>query len=205
MYTDPEEQHKVISWTWERIPLDGSVTILTGSNGSGKSLLRGQLPRRLEKPARLVHASQELRTASNAGLGAMSSFAHDLPWLPTSQTTLHTIRQILKHASGNYVVIDEPEIGCGEETVMALAAWLNEQLAARPADCLGVMIITHNRYMVEHLAHDNFFNLDGFDTKDEWLNRPLIPTDLAALEENALFDYIRDLSAKKEKSKKRKA
>jgi len=33
--------------------------------------------------------------------------------------------------------------------------------------------------------------LDGL-TKDEWLNREVVPTDLKELEENELFFYIRD-------------
>lgn len=200
MDKNAETQYFKICEIFELIPLDGQVTILTGSNGSGKSLIRGQLPMRLrEHPGkpRLIHASQELRTASNSSLGAMSSFAHDLPWLPTSVMTIHTIKQVMKHAEGNYLVIDEPEIGCGEETVMAMAAWLNDQLSARPASCWGVLIITHSRYMVQNLRHDYFFNLDGYDTAEAWLNRPLIPTDLAALEENPLFGFIRDLEKEK--------
>ena len=173
------------------IPLTGS-TLLTGRNGSGKSLIRTQLnfrvKRELGEKVLVVHASQALRTGSFPEMGALSGMTRDLDWLPTSLSTVKCIEKL--PTEGNYVVIDEPEIGCGEETVVALTAWLNEWIANCGA--IGVMVITHNRHTAIHLKHDTFLNLDGYKTLDEWLNHKIIPTDLEALRRNDLSKYIRD-------------
>lgn len=200
--TPVEELFERIRDTVYAIPLTG-ISVLTGKNGSGKSFVRKQLTFRVkdELKTRLIHSSQELRSASNPGLGALSGFAHDLPWLSTSHCTWHILNQI--PVKDNFVVIDEPEIGCSEETVMALVDWFNSWMPTCGAK--GFLFITHSRYTIQHLHFDHFFNLDGYQTKEEWLNRPLIPTNLQELAESPLFFYIRDLekelSAKKRQKK----
>ena len=189
--TSPKEQYNRIFDTYDDIPLSG-VSLLTGSNSSGKSLIRKLLAVRVNKELgkkyRLVHSSQELRTGSFAELGAYSGFARDLAWLPTSQSTVSLIKNL--PAENAYLVLDELEIGCSEETILALVAWLNGWIPTCGA--AGVLVITHNRYVAENLKHDHFFNLDGFATLQDWLGRELVPTDLEALEKNELFFYIRD-------------
>lgn len=177
----------------------GQISILTGKNGSGKSFLRGQLiskvKKDLGKDAVLGHASMALRTGSNPSMGALSGMARDLPWLATSNSTLHTIRMVyntLKNSNqDSYMVIDEPEIGCSEETELALSLWLNDLFAEwKPIG--GVLIITHSKHIVKNIKFDKFYSLDGYTTVDEWLNRPIVPTNLDELEKPPLFDFIRD-------------
>jgi ABC-type multidrug transport system ATPase subunit len=190
--TTPEEQYDRIFDIYDAIPLTG-VSLLTGANGSGKSFVRKVLAVRVNKElkkGKLVHSSQELRTGSFSELGAFSGFARDLPWLPTSQSTLSLIDSLPTEDS--YLVLDELEIGFSEETIMALVDYLNEWLATCKA--VGVLVITHNRYVAEHLKHDHFFNLDGYATLQEWLGRELVPTNLDDLRENKLFEYIRDIT-----------
>lgn len=185
-----------------KIPSVG-VTVLTGSNGSGKSLIRNQFIFTLAQRAgveakdfkgKLGSVSMQKRTESQPEWGAMSNVMHDTPWLPTSQNTIDLIDRLLEK-SFEYMIIDEPEIGMGEELIMSLTDYLNEKFAENLTK--GFMVITHNRYMVEHLNYDNFFNLDGIETKEGWLNRPLVKADLEKLRENKLYFYLRDKQKKK--------
>jgi len=184
-----------------KIPSKG-VTILTGSNGSGKSLIRNQFIFRLAERAgidankykgKIGSVSMQKRTESNSEWGALSSCMHDTSWTPTSLNTIDLIDALLTK-DFEYYVIDEPEIGMGEEVVMSLVDYLNDKIAEHPER--GYLIITHNRYVVENLNADYFFNCDGIKTKEEWINRPLVKADLKILKENKLFDYIRDKNKK---------
>lgn len=186
----------------EKIPSIG-VSVLTGSNGSGKSLIRNQFIFRLAERAgvdvknfkgKLGSVSMQRRTESNPEFGGLSGVMHDTPWLPTSQNTLDLIDGVIK-SSFEYIIIDEPEIGMGEEIVMSLVDHLNDIFKEYPQK--GFLIITHNRYIVENLQYDNFFNCDGIQTKEEWLNRPIVKADLNLLRDNKLFFYIRDRQKQK--------
>jgi predicted ATPase len=180
-----------------KIPMKG-VSILTGSNGSGKSLIRSQfifyLAKRKKKDPKkmsgvLGSVSMQLRTSSNASWGALSGAMRDTEWLPTSLNTFDLIKGLLSK-DFQYIIIDEPEIGMGEELIMSLADYLNREFEKYPNR--GFLVITHNRYLVENLNYKKFFNCDGIKTKEEWLNRPMKKANLKVLENNALFFYIRD-------------
>ena len=183
------------------------VTILTGSNGSGKSMIRKQLPFLMRdklgleshKDTRgmITSTSMDARTGSNPEWGGLSGIMRDTEWIATSQDTLHSLdglfKTTMKSDKCKYIVIDEFEIGCGEETVLALCHFINknvkELLDAGKIE--GAMIITHSRLGVEHIDHDRFINIDGMG-EDEWLEREIVPTDLDKLDKNELFLFIRD-------------
>ncbi len=170
------------------------ISILVGSNGSGKSLIRKVLPNRVGETSQ---TSMEQRTSSNPEWGALSSSMQDTAWCPTSSETLRKIDALFveEFFTSRFIVLDEPEIGMGEETVMAVCDLLNEKLkeASKLEDFKGVLIITHNRYFVENLFSQNFFSTDSPNmTKEEWLNREITPIDLNSLRENPLFKAVRD-------------
>ncbi len=175
----------------------GKVTILTGKNGSGKSLLRKMLSGAISTklgtdPSHTVASvSMESRTNKKHEFSALSAMGIDNPENPTSSESLYNIHSLIKSLSNNnkrYLVIDEPEIGMGEEMIAALSIKLNSLLNPLPDGCYGVLIITHNRYLVSNLQAE-FINLEGM-TKDEWLNREIIPTNLEEFEENASGLYL---------------
>lgn len=179
----------------EIITSGGKTTILTGSNGSGKSFIRKQLYFRIKEETKnkstLVHTSMDLRSSSNPSMGALSGMARDLSWLATSFNTKHSIESTIKQAVGNFYCIDEPELGFGEEGQLAMAQLLNAKIREIKEQCLGFLIITHSRIMVQNLDCDLFINIEGM-TKNEWLTREIKPLDLDELEKNELFFYIRD-------------
>lgn len=175
------------------------VTILTGRNAGGKSLIRKQLvfpiSKQLDKKkVNIPHASQQLRTDSQPELGAFSGFAHDLPWLATSDTTITTIENVFKlKETADYLVIDEPEIGLGEELQLGLCDYLNEQIEECKKLGKGVLIICHSRIIANNINHDVFINLEGM-TKDEWVNR--VPEKISVSDFNefakTMFAAVRD-------------
>jgi Fe-S cluster assembly ATPase SufC len=192
-----EERHDKIVDAYLGIPMDGSISVLTGSNGSGKSLIRGQLVFRDEMKdgkgknghKTLAHCSMSLRT-ENHGIGNI--FSKDTPWNPTSLNTLHFIDCASNAINGGYLVLDEIEVGCSEETQMGLVDWLNENLAGRLVGTLGCLVITHSRSVVRNLKFKNWFNLDGYATPEDWCNREVVPVSVQQLKDDslALFRYI---------------
>lgn len=174
-------------------------TLLTGRNAGGKSFIRKMLTSiihnkyKLEgKKAVVLQASQELRTKSNPEFGAMSSFAHDLEWLATSSNTLNCLQQVIKNKhKASYIIIDEPEIGLGEELLLGVCDWLNNELGN--VNC-GILITSHSRTFIEY-SHicDEWINLEGL-TKFEWLYRVPEQLDVEEFKEFSLglFRCIRD-------------
>lgn len=198
--------HKNLQNTFSDLDVEG-VTILTGNNGSGKSVIRKQLPFAFkdlynlndvkETSGWVLSTSMDARTGSNAEWGALSGIMNDTSWVATSQNTLHSIKGLLDSAEKSekvkYVVIDEYEIGCSEETIVALAQYISQRIQKLLTDkkIIGAMIITHSRIGCEHIQFDHFVNIEG-RTYEEWKNREIIPTDLEELDANELFYYIRD-------------
>lgn len=173
----------------------GVVTILTGKNGSGKSLIRKLIASYIAEKLNLdknkpcaASISMESRTQRKHEFLALCAIGIDEPDNPTSYETLHNIDSLIQSSckieSPRYLIIDEPEIGMGEEMVASLLIRLNNSFNPLPEGCLGVLIITHNRYLVEHLIGD-FANIEDM-TRQEWLNRKIIPTDIEEYKENAM-------------------
>ena len=191
---------KVVVDVMDRIK-HNEVTILTGRNAGGKSLIRKQLIFQIAsavgkdyKKTSIPHASQELRTASQPSMGALSGMAHDLEWLATSDNTLSTLEHVFAHREkADYIVIDEPEIGMGEELQLGIADYLNDEIAKVKALGKGCLVICHSRLIAKNVVHDNFINMEGM-SEDEWLNR--VPKKISIEEfkefSSKLFETVRD-------------
>ena len=206
MKTDTtEDQYDRIVEIYSEIPLDGSISMLTGRNGSGKSLIRKQLNFRTKKVngKRVAHCSMQLRTGLDNGTGC-AAFTHDTDWDPTSVSTVNFIQIVSRSIHGGYMVLDEIEIGCAEETLMGMVTWMNGHLQEAIKGTLGCLVITHSPYVVRNLKFDHWFNLDGYKTDDEWLNRKIVPVDLEELKKRShdLFLFVeKQISENKNKKK----
>ena len=209
-YKDISEEHlnahvdRIVELCKE-VPLH-KVTILTGGNACGKSVIRKQLaliiPDKLDAEgishgkSTVASASMQLRTESKPEWGAFSSITHDSPWSATSDATLNMINQLFRNSSEpRYIIIDELEIGMSEELQIGFCNMLNKKLPEILEKNFGVMVITHSRHVVNTLNHDNFMNIEGM-TENEWINREIVPIDPEDLEKWAdeLFKTIRDRS-----------
>lgn len=155
-------------------------TILTGNNGTGKSLIRNNLSGFIDDKidGEIKAVSMDLRTRSGFGISS------EMPTLSTSQNTFNLIQgvlsQIKKSEKQNYLILDEFEIGCSEETILAISLFLEKELKDLN---VGWMIITHSRIAVQNISSNYFINLQGL-TKEEWLNREIVPIDLEELMRN---------------------
>ncbi len=162
----------------ENIELN-KITILTGSNGSGKSFVRKLLLSKLmekDKNIKLAAISMEKRAGVN-GMEALNAFMRDTEWNPTSISSFHQVEGLLQQED-RYLVFDEPEIGMGDETILGLVQLMNDKLKelTEGDKIKGVLVITHSRDMVQFLNHDKFVYLDDPKmTSIEWVNRVLVP------------------------------
>lgn len=181
------------------------ITILTGGNGRGKSLIRKQMPFVVKKMFNLddnqmkhsVKAvSMQTRTESRPDFGALSSAMHDWPTTPTSISTFRLIENVLDYTDDNYIVLDEIEIGMSAESIAGVCEFLNKRFEEIDSQkCYGVLVITHSDRVVKTLKHDAFLNIEGL-SEEQWLNREIVPTDFETLdkEANELFRAIQDRS-----------
>lgn len=170
----------------------GDRLLLVGPNGSGKSLLRGLIGPP-GKGSRMVHASMAVRTGSNPAMGALSHMFADAEGSATSVSSLSLLGRILdgcaKLETPYSLHIDEPEVGCGEETRASLGPWLRGRL-----DTLSpvvTLVTTHCRHMAAHFGDYRFVDAGGeFGDLSSWLARTIVPTDLEKLQRECRTMYL---------------
>jgi len=182
-----------------------ALTVLTGSNGSGKSFVRKQVQAHLaNKGIKIAHSSMQLRTSLNPSLGALSGFASDLDWIATSSHTLHLINNISNsNFNESYLLIDEPEIGMSKQMRKAIAQRILDIAQQRIENNQnGLMVITHDYDILKKLLLSNsdipkiiFSNLNGLTYKqymNNYFNPPKYDFDLDKFEEDTrIFKAIR--------------
>lgn len=161
----------------------GKITILTGPNGYGKSLLRKLIQVEHEgimyQPASV---SMGQRTASNHNAGALGGLLMDNADDATSNHTCHLIEMLFKSKDDRYMVIDEPEIGLGKEVLLGVIDRIKWSINKKKEEGVfrGIMIITHSEFFIENFDYDVFMNLEGM-TYAEWKNREIKAIDPEAL------------------------
>lgn len=163
------------------------ITVLTGENATGKSLLRKLLWSSVEKQAgeriKIADSSMQRRTERHAEFSALGFLLNDDPQDATSYSSIHFIKGALKQ-SGRFIVLDEPEVGMSENVRLGLAAWLDRMLPEAMERNRGVLVITHSKDIVRNMRHDNFVNLQGL-SEQEWLSREPEPEDIDELMKRA--------------------
>lgn len=218
------------------------LTILTGSTGGGKSMIWQQFGLKYLKDddnnpnkRKCKSISMQLRTTTNSSWGALAGATLDNEWSPTSLNTFKLINGVFKAADlykvpepdtirklseTGYIILDEPEIGMAEETILALGSWLLDIMPILKKHKIGLMVITHSKLLTNCLYYGtiqvmdgnyietldkSFVSLDNL-TIDEYLDpdRLIIPTDLSILKANYLFYAIRDRMNEVEQDKKNK-
>ena len=204
--TNCEERAEQIKQMADKIEL-GQITLLTGSNGSGKSLIRQQIRFRIAKklggdcdPLKITaDISMAKRASSIPSLGALSGIFMDEPTDPTSLCSYSNVETLLNtfvkntESSKRYLVLDEPEIGMTKESQLGLAWLIKENVEALLQKTYGVLIISNSEYFISRLANIGvFLNMDGYESVDEWVNRTIIPTDFSKLskESSDLYRYF---------------
>lgn len=172
----------------------GKVTILTGSNGSGKSMIRKQLGLICrDEGIKCWTCSMDKRAGFDSARGGFMIFDRDCEWLPTSINTISNMEDFGTKTSDTYGILDEIEIGMSEESQYGVALYINKQLEEFRKRNRGLLIITHSKYLVRYVNADEFVNVDGM-AKEEWLNREIVPTDFEVLKKESrdLMDALQD-------------
>ena len=143
------------------------VTILTGDNATGKSVIRKTLWQHIndllgikEEKSFVSDISMERRTALHPEMGGGGVFLRDCGWTPTSMETYRFIKGIFqnlnddnKKISKRFIVLDEPEIGASKEVQKAFAKYINNlyEKIHDPNKCYGLLVITHSDEIIKNL------------------------------------------------------
>ena len=174
----------------DEINLD-KITILTGGNGMGKSVIRKQMVSVCHHDnVKVWTCSMDKRAGFDSFYCGMMVFGRDCEWLPTSINTFNGIDGFDK-AEDSYGILDEIEIGMSEESQYGIALYINSKLEEYKKKNRGLLIITHSKWLVKTINADVFLNIEGM-TKDEWLNREIVPTDFKQLgkDSSSLYSEI---------------
>ena len=178
----------------------GHVTILTGDNGTGKSLIRKVLCSSLrnqenDDTIKIADISMEKRTGLHAGLGGGGVFLRDVEWVATSDNSLSFLYSLLNSAKDRYLVLDEPELGMSQDLQKSIGIYLSKRIPETMKENRGMLIITHSREFVRSLSveHVVFVNLQK-KSEEEWLNESAKEIDLDDFRKkcDALFNLLRD-------------
>lgn len=162
------------------------ITILTGENGTGKSLIRKVIKSRIAKQLncddiKVRAISMDLRAGINEFGSAENAFVKDLAWIATSMNSLDYVKRIVK-ATNSYIILDEPEVGMGLNLQASIGEWLKDKLPTVLSENLGVLVITHSREIVKRVSEiGNFVNIQGLSI-ETWLNQSPDAIDLEEFE-----------------------
>lgn len=185
------------------------ITVLTGPNGYGKSLIRKLMPSHVAEVRGVegrkqctASISMQQRTNSNPAWGALSSIMCDMGHNPTSLESYNLASRLSqKNLDGMYLIFDEPEVGMSEEGILGWTEWFKKNFSDYKH---GALIITHSRIMVEQLnGMSEFINLAGM-TRDEFLKRKVEPLDFEKLSDfsHKLFLAVEDRIDRTKKKKR---
>ena len=177
----------------------GHVTILTGDNGTGKSLIRKVLCSSLrnqenDDTIKIDDISMEKRTGLHAGLGGGGVFLRDVEWVATSDNRLSFLYSLLNSAKDRYLVLDEPELGMSQDLQKSIGIYLSKRIPETMKENRGMLIITHSREFVRSLSVEHVFVNLQKKSEEEWLNESAKEIDLDDFRKkcDALFNLLRD-------------
>lgn len=155
-----------------------TVFLVTGSNASGKSLLRRVVSGRAKKKNILsIALSNEKRVTSDISRAFIYGSEEDQS---TGEITCHSIMGTIRSSKGyenHILIIDEPEIGLAEEAQLGLANFLVESFSEPIETRKAIFIFSHSRVIMSTLSkiEHTFINLDGlYDTVEKWANRKIV-------------------------------
>lgn len=177
----------------------GHVTILTGDNGTGKSLIRKVLCSSLrnqenDDTIKIADISMEKRTGLHAGLGGGGVFLRDVEWVATSDNSLSFLYSLLNSAKDRYLVLDEPELGMSQDLQKSIGIYLSKRIPETMKENRGMLIITHSREFVRSLSVEHVFVNLQKKSEEEWLNESAKEIDLDDFRKkcDALFRLLQD-------------
>ena len=156
------------------------LIIITGSNASGKSLLRRVVSNNGRKNNLLVaDLSHERRTTQDITRAFLYGDENsDSTGNITANSLIGLFRSSAGWTENHLLIIDEPEIGLGEEAQMGMGIYIREKLELASDKLQNIVIFTHSRHILEELnkiKHHYHHVGDKYKNIEEFNNRELIP------------------------------
>lgn len=140
-------------------PGHDKICVITGPNASGKSLVRKMLHNYHKDANELyMHFSMSGRTSSGIMSGMIYGTEMD------ESTGANSVSLFLKLFSSNLdrkepfaVMLDEPEIGCSDETAYSMGKYLADRLASLESNefLKAFYVVSHSRFFLEPLLSIN--------------------------------------------------
>jgi ABC-type branched-subunit amino acid transport system ATPase component len=162
------------------VTINAEALAVTGSNASGKSLLRRVFAAfcKEEHGVTVYHVSQEARATG----GIQRAFIYgaedyEATGAISAKTIVKGFATSRKANDSHLLLYDEPELGLSEEAELGVGRYIVEQMANKPEKLAGIVALTHSRTIVKEMstiANFQFLNLDGMSL-DAWLNREVVP------------------------------
>jgi predicted ATPase len=155
-----------------------SILVITGSNASGKSILRRILAGRLRTAGiEPMFLSQQGRATGGIQRAIIYGSEDDQSTGCISvQTFIAAVRTMRGRETAHAVIWDEPEIGMGEELQIGTADWFLRQMGDWPEYLSGVVMLTHSRIFAAKMMTfpgAKWYNMNGYATVKDWLGRRL--------------------------------
>jgi predicted ATPase len=163
------------------------VTILTGENGTGKSLICNYVEREYK-----LKQEQELSDKKSVRVNFSDKYSFNQiidEANPDSYTNINIMFEVL-NVPYDYYIFDTPELGLTEETDLALSFLLNEMFNLKEGVGKNVLLVTNSRRICQNLEHDHFFNIQGL-TLHQYINRTVICADIDKLLDNQIKNFIK--------------
>ena len=174
---------------------DAHLCLLLGDNATGKSLFRrivgGWCGPREKRRAELIGLSMQDRAGGNM-LGIAHVFIYgDEHTNATGVNTGHTVTTAIttaeKRDSANVVFRDEPDTGLSDGYAADIGRRIADFALSPPKHTVASFVITHRKALITQVLrakpHVLFFGENAPKTVEEYLTRPVEPTDIDQLYE----------------------
>lgn len=180
-------------------PGNGSLVVITGENGGGKSFFRRILQQVVnEEKMEAMHISME-------GRGRVG----ERPWMTlvygderrsaTGVLSVGTVQQGINTVQGrttpNVIIWDEPDIGASDSTAASMGQAIFKCWQEPLPHTKACLIITHRKVLVERLLplKPHYLYLgskEGPKTVKEWLNKPIEIKDLETIQKESHARFL---------------
>jgi len=161
---------------------DPSIMVIVGENASGKSLLYRVIQGYAQKQ-KVTGITISIRERSGGGVHEMGGMRRafmfgDEAEQSTGATSANVVVNGFHNAySGQHgktlLMLDEPEMGLSDGYARALGEYIGASTLSITDTCLGVLVVTHNRALVQGL-------LKGFTAPPSFVHMGENPVDLDA-------------------------
>jgi hypothetical protein len=138
---------------------DPKLVVVTGENASGKSLFVRVVGAILQNDGGGTPVTVSIRERTGSGMNEMSGMRrvmmfgdeHEQSTGAASVKVVAASFNNVDRDNGCILILDEPDIGLAESYARALGEFIATKAKDLPANCGGVIVVTHSRPLVQGL------------------------------------------------------